>query len=715
LKKLQETINKRYGEEQVKKFNAVFENIAVERKKTTNKKQFDNLLEKGIESAKLLCAVRIDVDTILASCCMHLVRKEFVVAYELGLDQNIIKLITDINKFESLTYDHDESSVDKLRAMFASSVNDIRTLIIKLAEVTVTAKQPESLSTEQKDHLHKEIKNIYAPLAARLGLSFIKSSLQDENFKYLQPKEYENLKAQVSKHSKERKLALNKIIRRLKKALKDLNINGEVYGRVKHLSSIYKKLNGRANGDLKNVHDLAAARIITQNVNDCYAVLGTVHSLYTPVENRFKDYIAKPKANGYRSLHTTVHLDNKEVIEVQIRTQAMHDLAEYGIAAHWLYKEKPSKQNTIDKKLTWMRQIIENADSLSAEEMINELQTDVYESEIYVQTPKGEIIALPTGSTPIDFAYSIHTEVGNKCVGAKVNNKMVPLSTTLNNGEIVEIITSSSSKGPSRDWLKYVKSVEARNKINGFFKKEFKEENIKKGKHILEQAAKSKGLKLYKLLEQNYVKDLLNRYSLSGLEDMYASVGHGSLTATQIITKLTRLEQEHNLLTKKELTIKPTVNNQPKTTSKDDAIIVKGLNNLLTRLAKCCTPIPGDKVVGYVSRGKGATIHRSNCKTLKQLENERLINAEWGETKGVNYQAEINVIIKNTKGALATITNKIAENDVNIVGVSSNKIAFDSTLVTLIVSITKKIVLEELIKKLKSVKAIEQVYRRGER
>jgi GTP pyrophosphokinase len=471
---------------------------------------------------------------------------------------------------------------------------------------------------------------------------------------------------------------------------------------------------GRAGGNIENVFDLVAIRIIVDNISDCYTILGHVHTLYTPVENLFRDYIAKPKANGYKSLHTTVYVENKQIVEVQIRTQEMHDFAEYGVAAHWLYKENNNKQNSLDKKLTWIRHIIENADSLSTSEMIDELQTNVYDGEIYVQTPKGNIIELPTGSTPIDFAYSIHSQIGNKCIGAKVNGKMVPLSTKLNNGEIVEIITSTSAKGPSRDWLKFVKSLSTKSKINAYFKKEFKEENVKHGKSILEQAAKGRAIPLHKLLDEQYLKELFDRYSLKSLDDMYASIGHGAMSAMQVLTKLTRSYEENNTDKKAPELIKINPQTYDKSHQKQDVIVIKGLDNLLTRFAKCCTPIPGDDVIAYVSRGKGVTIHRVNCKTLHQLESERFILAEWGDIENTTYQTEINVIAKNVSGVLAAITNKIAELKINIVGLNSNQIANDRTLINILVSITEKEQLSELMNKLKVLNSVLEVYRSSE-
>jgi GTP pyrophosphokinase len=714
MKKMLELVEKNYDKNEVIQFKEVVDNIKLAQTVTTQKALFFTCYKKGVEGVSLLLKIKIDMGTLLASLCLNLVKNNLATAEQLGLNKEVVKLIEDTTHFENIKYDKSED-VSKLRAMFVSMVRDIRSLIIKLADITVTVlQQKPNEKNAQLDAIHKEIKEIYAPLAARLGLSFMKSVLQDENLKYLEPEVYYGLEDYLKKDALQREIALNKTIKHLKKMLQDLNITGQVYGRIKHISSIHNKMLGRAGGNIKNVFDIAAIRIIVEKDSDCYTALGYVHTLYTPVENLFRDYIAKPKANGYRSLHTTVYVENKQIIEVQIRTQEMHDFAEYGVAAHWLYKENKNKQNNLDKKLTWIRHIIENADSLSAGEMIDELKTNVYEGEIYVQTPKGNIIELPVGATAVDFAYNIHSEVGNKCIGAKVNGKMVPLSTQLNTGEIVEIITSTNAKGPSRDWLKFVKSLSARSKINAYFKKEFKEENIRRGKSMLEQAAKTKTVPLHKLLDERYLKDLFEKYSLKSLDDMYASLGHGALSTTQVLNRLIRLFKEEDT-SAQNIVIKSQPQAQNSAENKQDVIVITGLDNVLTRFAKCCTPIPGDEVVAYVSRGRGATIHRTNCKTLLQLEQERFIRAEWGDIENATYQAEINIIIKNVSGALAAVTNKIAELNVNIISLNSNAIANERTLVNLTVIITEKEQLSLLMNKLKTLNAVYEVYRSNEK
>ncbi|MGD9900953.1 MAG: bifunctional (p)ppGpp synthetase/guanosine-3',5'-bis(diphosphate) 3'-pyrophosphohydrolase [Spirochaetales bacterium] len=711
METLIERVEQNYKAEEVQKFNKIIEALNLLKEKTESKKAFATALNKGKRIAQILFEVQIDFDALLASLVLDLMRNNLIKKDDLELNKAVYTLVDAVIKIENTIYKNNQADVDNLRAMFVAMSKDIRVLIIKLADILDTARNSASFTTEHKDYLHKQIKEIYAPLAARLGLSFIKSELQDENFKYLQPKEYSDLAKDLFIHEKTRKLEIAKVIKKIKRLLITLKIDGEVKGRVKHISSVYKKLQDRVDS-LDQMYDLSAIRIIVKDVNACYAVLGAVHTMYTPMENKFKDYIAKPKENGYQSLHTVVYIDNKEPLEVQIRTEEMHNNAEYGIAAHWLYKEKRAKGTNLDQKLTWIRQIIENKESLSADELLETLKSDVYSEEIFVQTPKGNIISLPLGSTPIDFAYNIHSDIGNKCVGAKINGKMMPLNTTLNNGETVEIITSSSAKGPSRDWLKFVKSSSAKNKIGAFFKKERKEENIKKGKLILEQQAKIKKLPLHKLLEEKYLNELFERYSLANLDDMYASLGYGGVTSAQVLNKLQRSYEEHNAAQKlQEVVIRPQSVLEKAKQVKNDAIIIKGLDNVLTKFAKCCTPIPGDEIIAYISRGKGATIHRKNCKTLHHTESERLVEAEWGNVQDTVYIAEFNIVAKNIIGILANITNKIAELKINIVSISANQIGDDKILINVLVTITQKDQLSSLMTKLNSLSNVYEVYR----
>lgn len=709
MKQLNTEIKRNYSAQEYQTFTSLIENIKIIKELTPVKMPFNNAYKNGIENAKILVKVNLDIDTILASLVLDLVRGKFVKEEDIELSKNVLKLVHSVIEIENIIYSNNKTDIDNLRSMFVAIAKDVRVLIVKLADVLNMARNTNKLNDDEAMHLHNEIKEIYAPLAARLGLSFIKSALQDENFKYLKPNDYKALAKELLIHEQLRKIQIARNIKKIKYLLKTMSLNGEVKGRVKHISSVYKKLQEKES--LNDIYDLSAVRIIVDSVNDCYAVLGAIHTHYRPMENRFKDYIAKPKSNGYKSLHTTVYLENNEPLEVQIRTQEMHDHAEYGIAAHWMYKENRKKKGSLDKKLNWVRQIIENQEKLSALEILEELKSDVYAGEIFVKTPKGNILELPVGSTPIDFAYAIHSAVGNKCMGAKVNGKIVPLTYKLQSGDLVEVITSASSKGPSRDWLKLVKSSSARNKINAFFKKEMKEENIKKGKTMLEQAAKQKNVQLHKLIDNKWMQDLYERYSLKGMDDMYSSVGFGALTGNQIITRLQRLYDEHNKVDKKTVEIKQIAKVSSPKKIKGDPVIVKGLNNILTNFAKCCTPVPGDEIIAFISRGRGAIIHRHSCHTLDYVEEERLLPAEWNNTGTTTYQAEVNIIAKNSAGVLASISSKIADLKLNISAITANAIAGEKTLINVIVGISKQEQLAELLKKLNNIKHVYEVYR----
>ncbi|MBO7508625.1 MAG: bifunctional (p)ppGpp synthetase/guanosine-3',5'-bis(diphosphate) 3'-pyrophosphohydrolase, partial [Clostridia bacterium] len=584
------------------------------------------------------------------------------------------------------------------RSMLVAMAKDIRVIILKLADVLNTSRHQKKLSQIEQAKLHKEVADLYIPLASRLGLSYIKSELQDLDLSFTQPNEYKKLMKILAEDSKEREDQMTKVKAELKLLLEDLGINGEIQGRLKHVSSIYNKIHQK-NYKLSQLFDLVAVRVLVNSVNECYSVLGAVHTKYMPLDGRFKDYIARPKANGYQSLHTTVVAYGKP-FEIQIRTFEMHNHAEYGIAAHFLYKEKKQKIDQLDGKLLWIRKIIENPNISSSTDLINELKTDVYSGEIFVQTPMGKILELPENSTPVDFAYEIHTNIGNTCVGAKVNGKMVPLNKTLNNADVVEIITSTNAKGPSKDWLSFVKSSGARNKINQFFKKMDKDDNIKKGKTMLEQSAKNKEVDLKKFLEDKILEDVFNRYSLKNLDDMYAMIGCGAITTTQILNRMIALYTQLDTA-EKEFVFKPITNSR----STEKGSSISELGSMLIKYAKCCNPVPGDEIVGFISRGRGVTIHRSDCKALKSLDADRLMPLSWNDegTKDSNFVAGIRLVVKNTSGMLANIANKVAEQKINITSINSKNFGYDKTIVDVHVSVSSKTALEDLMIKLKNI------------
>lgn len=671
------------------------------------KEQFGNSFEEIFKTSNdivnILLPLKLDINTLVVAIILPFVRTKEDCLNLIEGNNDSKTLLTSVLKLEKIDYTDDKSEAENLRAMFVAIAKDIRVIIIKLAEVLVTAQNVKNQKNETTDKLHYEIKEIYAPLAARLGLSFIKTKLYDLSMAYYNNNEYKRLMKTLAEDVALRQNTIEKVKQELKNMVTQLGIKGEVAGRIKSVYSIYNKTKEK-HLQVNQIHDIIALRVFVSNVNDCYAVLGAVHTKYVPLDGRFKDYIAKPKANGYQSLHTTVYVDELP-LEIQIRTYEMHNHAEYGIAAHWLYKEHKSKTNNLDDKLMWIRKLIENSGNVSASELLDELKTDVYSDEIFVQTPQGKIIQLVENSTPIDFAYNIHSEVGNKCVGAKVNGKMVPLTSKLNNGDIVEIITSTNSKGPSRDWLKYCKTSQAKSKINSFFKKEMKEENIKKGKSILDQASKVKGIALHELLNEKYLYDVFEKYSMKRLDEVFAAVGYGSLTSSQVINKLyNNYKQDHGQDDKKE---------QVTLVSNSQSVgDIEGLADIMIKFAKCCNPIPGDEITGFVSRGSGVTIHRRDCLSLSQYEPDRLLQLNWGaNNEEHSYVAGLKILVTNQAGVLAEITNKISENKININYINSENAKDNNVIINIGINVKNREQLIDLQNKIQAMNNVLSVIR----
>ena len=516
------------------------------------------------------------------------------------------------------------------------------------------------------------------------GVYSLKWELEDLSFKYLYPEEFRELAEGIDKKREERLKFIDAITDEIKVNLKKEHIVAEITGRAKHFYSIYRKMQ-RDNKTLDQIYDLFALRILVNSVKDCYAALGVVHELYTPMPGRFKDYISVPKPNMYQSLHTTLIGPNGTPFEVQIRTYNMHRIAEFGIAAHWAYKEqsflKGKKANVVvsEDKLSWLRESLEwQKDMQDPQEFLNTLKTELFEDEVYVFTPKGEIKTLPKGSTPIDFAYNIHAEIGNKMTGCKINSKMMPIITKLNNGDIVDIITSDNSKGPSRDWLKFVQSSSAKNKILQWFKKNERQENIEKGKNLVEREIKRIGMTHEELLIQKYYNPMLERYNFRNLDEMYAAVGFGSIGVSKVITRTLEEYRKYNKESNENLEEKIEVlKHEYKPKSSKTGIIVRGIDNCLVKLSKCCNPVQGDEIVGYITRGRGVTIHRKDCKNLKDLlqEEGRIIDVYWDEEKQSSYTVEINIFANDRQGLLADIINLISTLNVNLneIKAKSNK------------------------------------------
>lgn len=587
---------------------------------------------------------------------------------------------------------------------------DYRVIIIKLADRLHNMRTLDALKPEKQIKIATQSLKIYAPLAGRLGLSFVKCELEDLAMRYLYPDDYYELVEFIKTKSKERQQFIEKICDELKAKLQELGIEGEVNGRQKHLYGIYKKMLKQGK-NIEQIYDISAVRVIVNEVQDCYTVLGAIHTMWMPLPGRFKDYIAMPKPNGYQSLHTTVITKFKETFEIQIRTYEMHRIAEYGIAAHWKYKEGKTGATKIDDQINWLREVMDTQrESSDSHEFLENIEGNVFTDEVYVFTPKGKVLNLPVGSTTVDFAYAIHSAVGNKCIGAKVNGKIVPLNTVLNTGDIVEILTTNSGKGPSRDWIKFVKTASARTKIRQYFKKEMKEENIKRGKDMLEREAKRRGYNLSELLSTAGLNYIMNRYTLSSIDDLYASVGFGGLTTNQIIVKLIDYFKR-DLLSKNPVAEIKTTSTTGKSSS-GNGVLIRGYDDFLVRLSHCCNPVPGDKIVGYVSRGRGVSVHCVDCPNVKNMEPERLIEAKWDDVISQNFLASLKIYCENKGGILAAVTTIISNMKISITGAFARSDNDNGTAeITVMLEVKSTDQVEDVIKKLKTLPEVIDVHR----
>lgn len=550
-----------------------------------------------------------------------------------------------LKNLNSVGFQHSPSNsaeLENIRNMLIVMSQDVRVLIILLSYNLYKIEHLELMDEEEQKVFVKSVNEIYAPLSARLSLKEIKNKMEDACFKFLEPDVYEQLSVDERLNKEERQHQVDVVVQKINSALKEMNIEGKVYGREKHLASVYNKIKSKQIS-LGQIYDLMAVRVIVDTVEECYAVLGKINSIFTILPGRFKDYIATPKPNGYQSIHTCILAENNRPVEVQIRTQAMHHFNEYGVAAHWIYKDKGHKATNFDKSINWLKEIIDENKDLSSKEFTEAIKMDMFNSEVYAQTPNGKIIKFPIGSNCIDFAYAVHTDIGNRCVGAKLNGKFVPLTTELKNGDICEILLGPENKGPSRDWLKIVKTSSARTKINNYFKKQFVEDNIKFGKSMFETSAKNNQVSVTSLLASDKLNSILNKYSLSNVDEMYAMIGSGTLSADGIVKKLM-----------------PSLNQIPKTsivkkTKVKGNVLVDNNRGMMTRFAKCCLPIMGDEIVGFVSIGNGVTIHRKDCINVKTLDKDRFIPVSWDDNQSLLYLAKINV--KGDSSAIAKITN----------------------------------------------------------
>lgn len=654
-----------------------------------------------------------DVSTLVAAFLHDVLEDTQVTADELEqkFGKEVLELVEGVTKLDKIKFvSAEDEQAENLRKMFFAMAKDYRVIIIKLADRLHNMRTLDALKPEKQIKIATQSLKIYAPLAGRLGLSFVKCELEDLAMRYLYPDDYYELVEFIKTKSKERQQFIEKICDELKAKLQELGIEGEVNGRQKHLYGIYKKMLKQGK-NIEQIYDISAVRVIVNEVQDCYTVLGAIHTMWMPLPGRFKDYIAMPKPNGYQSLHTTVITKFKETFEIQIRTYEMHRIAEYGIAAHWKYKEGKTGATKIDDQINWLREVMDTQrESSDSHEFLENIEGNVFTDEVYVFTPKGKVLNLPVGSTTVDFAYAIHSAVGNKCIGAKVNGKIVPLNTVLNTGDIVEILTTNSGKGPSRDWIKFVKTASARTKIRQYFKKEMKEENIKRGKDMLEREAKRRGYNLSELLSTAGLNYIMNRYTLSSIDDLYASVGFGGLTTNQIIVKLIDYFKR-DLLSKNPVAEIKTTSTTGKSSS-GNGVLIRGYDDFLVRLSHCCNPVPGDKIVGYVSRGRGVSVHCVDCPNVKNMEPERLIEAKWDDVISQNFLASLKIYCENKSGILAAVTTIISNMKISITGAFARSDNDSGTAeITVMLEVKSTDQVEDVIKKLKTLPEVIDVHR----
>ena len=671
-----------------------------------------------VQVANILAEMEMDTTTIIAgmlhdtvedtTCTLEEIEKEF--------GQEVRLLVDGVTKLSQIPYTtKQEIQAESLRKMFLAMTKDIRVIIIKLADRLHNMRTLKVMTKEKQVEKARETLEIYAPLAHRLGIYKVKWELEDLAFRYTDEKAYYDLVDKIAIKRKEREEYILKIINTVTEKTTEMGITSTIDGRAKHFYSIYRKMKLQ-NKTLEQIYDLFAIRVLVDSVKDCYSVLGLVHELFKPIPGRFKDYISMPKPNMYQSLHTTVLGPDGMPFEIQIRTWEMHRVSEVGIAAHWKYKESGKSEKNLEEKLVWLRQILEEQnETKDASEFIENLKIDLYTDEVFVFTPKGDVKSLRSGSTPIDFAYAVHSAVGNRMIGAKANNRIVTLDYELKNGDIIDIITSSASNGPSRDWLKIAKTSQAKNKINQWFKKEKREENVIRGKDLIEKELKKQGLTYSKVFKDEWVQNIIKKYNFNSVEDMFAGVGFGALTPNKIVSKLKEEyrktlppEEQKEILLKKSHEKK-----EKKTKSKGECgVTVKGIDNCLVRISKCCNPVPGDDIVGYITRGRGVTVHRKDCVNIVNAidGDTRLIDVSW-TGKAVSYQAELAIKAYDRTSLLFEITNVISEAKVPLKAINArtNKDNIAIMNITLEISDTEQ--LEKIIKNIRKIEGLFEVSR----
>ena len=670
----------------------------------------EDFVEHPLGVAIILADLELDIVSIVASLLHDVVEDTGISSEEIEKEfgaevAHIVDGVTKLTRMQFKT--KADQQAESLRKMFVAMAEDIRVVLIKLADRLHNMRTLNYMKKEKRKEKSRETLEIYAPLAHRLGMSKIKWELEDLSFRYLKPDMYYEVSHKVQANRKQREKDIQEAIEKLKRTLKDHDINAEIYGRPKHLYSIFNKMK-RKEVEFNEIYDLTAVRVLVENVKECYEVLGIIHEIWKPMPGRFKDYIAMPKSNMYQSLHTTVIAPNGDPLEVQIRTYEMHKTAEYGIAAHWRYKEGKVGDEKFEEKLSWLRRLLEwQKDLQEPQEFMETLKIDLFEDEVFVFTPQGDVVSLPRGGTPVDFAYHIHTEVGHRCVGAKVNGKIVPLEYKLKNSDIVEILTSKKSNGPSRDWLNFVKTSKARSKIKHWFKKQRRDEIIEKGERVLDEHLEKHNIKISEKDKEKELKEITKELGRKDVDDLLEELGYSNISPKQVVSKFKDYEPE------KDLPKKHTQSHQKKT-SVDKGVSVKGMEEMLVRMAKCCNPVPGDDIVGYITRGRGVSVHRSDCKNLQNLEEsepERIIEVSWERGRTESYQVDLRIDAVNKSALLNDITNIIKEEKINLLSVMARTSDNNKAVINLSLELSSTEHMYDIMKKIEAISGVLNVSR----
>lgn len=676
-----------------------------------------------VQVAWILVDLKMDAETIAGGFLHDVVEDTDTTLEEIeeAFNQEVALLVDGVTKLGKIKYESkEELQAENHRKMFVAMAKDVRVILIKLADRLHNMRTLKHLPPNKQRQKANETLEIFAPLAHRLGISTIKWELEDISLRYLNPQQYYRIVQLMKQKREERETYIEEVIKQIFSQLAEMNVEAEISGRPKHIYSIYQKMK-KQNKQFNEIYDLLAVRIIVDSIKDCYAVLGIIHTNWKPMPGRFKDYIAMPKQNLYQSLHTTVIGPKGDPLEVQIRTKEMHEIAEYGIAAHWAYKEgkqvKSGSGKSFEEKLSLFREILDwQSETHDAEEFIESLKIDLFSDMVYVFTPKGDVIELPSGSVPIDFAYKIHTEIGNKTIGAKINGKMEPLDYKLKNGDIVEVLTSKHSYGPSQDWLKIAKTSQAKSRIKQFFKKQRREENILKGKEAVEREILALDIQPREVLTTENLKRVCEKFSFTNEEDLYAAVGYQGITASLIATRLTDKIRKEREKEEKITQILSDETSEKKTQSRkrDFGVKVKGVDNLLVRLAKCCNPVPGDEIQGYITKGRGVSVHRSDCPNLEQEEaKERLIDVEWAEhfTDSNHYYVDLQISGYDRQGLLNEVLQAVTEMKTNITHVNGKTDKNKMALIQITILIRNTHHLRKIVDRLKKIPDIYSVTR----